>query len=98
MYGKLKPLYEEIRKISRSLTGRERRRRAGRKISLSFCGGPHNPAPVRHGWRWGKDPMDVQFAPWRMAYIKGEKPKGCVFCKEEARDDELCSGRGRPAS
>ncbi len=38
--------------------------------------------------------MDVQFAPWRMAYIKGEKPKGCVFCREEARDDELLIWEG----
>lgn len=38
--------------------------------------------------------MDVQFAPWRMAYIKGEKPKGCVFCKEEERDDELLLWEG----
>ncbi|PKN35780.1 MAG: HIT family hydrolase [Deltaproteobacteria bacterium HGW-Deltaproteobacteria-19] len=38
--------------------------------------------------------MDVQFAPWRMAYIKGEKAKGCVFCKEEAREDDLLLWEG----
>jgi ATP adenylyltransferase len=25
--------------------------------------------------------METIFAPWRMDYIKGEKPDGCVFCK-----------------
>ena len=24
--------------------------------------------------------MDVIWAPWRMAYIDGEKPEGCIFC------------------
>lgn len=38
--------------------------------------------------------MDIQFAPWRMAYIKGEKATGCVFCKEEARDDDLLLWEG----
>lgn len=32
--------------------------------------------------------MDTIFAPWRMAYIKGEKPDGCVFCKCSVRCDE----------
>ncbi len=29
------------------------------------------------------------YAPWRMEYIKGEKPKGCIFCKGSIRDDEF---------
>jgi ATP adenylyltransferase len=24
--------------------------------------------------------MDVLWAPWRMEFIKGEKPQGCIFC------------------
>ena len=32
--------------------------------------------------------MDTIFAPWRMEYIKGEKPAGCVFCKCSGRCDE----------
>lgn len=38
--------------------------------------------------------MDVRFAPWRMAYIKGEKRTGCVFCKDEAREDDLLLWEG----
>lgn len=32
--------------------------------------------------------MEAIFAPWRMEYIKGEKPEGCVFCKCSIRCDE----------
>jgi ATP adenylyltransferase len=32
--------------------------------------------------------METIFAPWRMEYIKGEKPDGCVFCKCSIRCDE----------
>lgn len=32
--------------------------------------------------------MKSIYAPWRMAYIKGEKVEGCVFCKESVRDDQ----------
>lgn len=42
--------------------------------------------------------MDTMFAPWRMDYIKGEKPEGCVFCKTSIRaldyviyDGKTCS-------
>jgi ATP adenylyltransferase len=38
--------------------------------------------------------MDVRFASWRMAYIKGEKPQGCVFCKSGARQDDLLLWEG----
>ena len=32
--------------------------------------------------------MDVLWAPWRMEYILGEKPDGCIFCmKPEEKDD-----------
>ena len=33
--------------------------------------------------------MKSLFAPWRMEYLKGEKQKGCVFCKSSIRDDDL---------
>jgi ATP adenylyltransferase len=40
--------------------------------------------------------MDTIFAPWRSAYIRGEKPTGCVLCKDDAREDGLvlCEGKG----
>jgi ATP adenylyltransferase len=38
--------------------------------------------------------MDTVFAPWRSAYIRGEKPAGCVLCRDAAREDGLvlCEG------
>jgi ATP adenylyltransferase len=39
--------------------------------------------------------MDTIFAPWRMEYIKGEKPAGCVFCKCSIRSDEYLIYEGR---
>jgi len=33
--------------------------------------------------------MDVVFAPHRMDYLKSDKKKGCVFCKDDQRDDAL---------
>ena len=34
--------------------------------------------------------MKYLWAPWRMQYIEGEKPKGCIFCEKpkEQRDRE----------
>jgi len=40
------------------------------------------------------EPMEVRFAPWRMAYIKGKKVKGCVFCRGEALSDDLLVWEG----
>ncbi|MFH1911473.1 MAG: HIT domain-containing protein [Pseudomonadota bacterium] len=39
--------------------------------------------------------MDVIFAPWRMAYIRGEKPAGCILCRDSLREEELvvCEGK-----
>ena len=39
--------------------------------------------------------MERIFAPWRMDYIRGEKPAGCVLCPDSARGDELvvCEGK-----
>ena len=39
--------------------------------------------------------MDLIFAPWRMAYIRGEKPAGCVLCRDSLRGKELvvCEGK-----
>ena len=28
---------------------------------------------------------DLLYAPWRMAYILGDKPQGCIFCEYPAR-------------
>ena len=39
--------------------------------------------------------MDTIFAPWRMEYIKGEKPEGCVFCKCSIRCDEYVVYEGK---
>ena len=41
--------------------------------------------------------MRAIYAPWRMAYIKGEKIEGCVFCKESVRDDKFVLFDGRTA-
>ena len=39
--------------------------------------------------------MERIFAPWRMEYIKGEKPNGCVFCKSSIRCDEYLLHEGK---
>ena len=39
--------------------------------------------------------MDTIFAPWRMEYIKGEKPEGCVFCKCSIRCDDYIIYEGK---
>ena len=41
--------------------------------------------------------MDRIFAPWRMKYIKGEKPDGCVFCKLSIRCEEYIIYEGKTA-
>jgi len=33
--------------------------------------------------------MEIIFAPWREAYIKGQKPAGCVLCRDSSCNDEL---------
>jgi ATP adenylyltransferase len=43
---------------------------------------------------------DVVWAPWRMAYILGDKPAGCIFCEKiRAQDDaqNLILWRGHTA-
>lgn len=39
--------------------------------------------------------MERMFAPWRTAYIRGEKPEGCVLCRDSMRQAELvvCEGK-----
>ncbi len=39
--------------------------------------------------------MEKIFAPWRIEYIKGTKPKGCVLCRGELRDDKLVVYEGK---
>jgi ATP adenylyltransferase len=39
--------------------------------------------------------MEKILAPWRMEYIKGEKPEGCVFCKCSSRCDEYVIYEGK---
>jgi ATP adenylyltransferase len=41
--------------------------------------------------------METIFAPWRMDYIKGEKPDGCVFCKCSIRCDDYILFEGKTA-
>lgn len=39
--------------------------------------------------------MDRISAPWRMEYIKGQKPAGCIFCEDSLRSDELLLYQGK---
>lgn len=39
--------------------------------------------------------MEKIFAPWRMDYIKGEKPPGCVLCRDSSRDNDLVVHDGK---
>ena len=39
--------------------------------------------------------MKTIFAPWRMEYIRGEKPEGCIFCQDSLRTDELILFEGQ---
>ncbi|PKN64066.1 MAG: HIT family hydrolase [Deltaproteobacteria bacterium HGW-Deltaproteobacteria-10] len=39
--------------------------------------------------------MDTIYAPWRMEYIKSEKPDGCVFCKCSIRCDDFLIYEGK---
>ena len=32
--------------------------------------------------------MEIKFTPWRMPYIKGPHPKGCVLCQAPAENDD----------
>jgi ATP adenylyltransferase len=41
--------------------------------------------------------MDTIFAPWRVAYIRGEKSAGCVLCRDSMRGDELVVFEGKSA-
>lgn len=41
--------------------------------------------------------METIFAPWRSAYIRGEKPAGCVLCKDAAREEGLVLCEGKSA-
>ena len=37
--------------------------------------------------------MDALWAPWRMDFIKGERPEGCIFCLFPAEEGEECDRR-----
>jgi ATP adenylyltransferase len=41
--------------------------------------------------------MDTIFAPWRMAYIRAERPPGCVLCQDCLRGEELVLCEGKSA-
>jgi ATP adenylyltransferase len=41
--------------------------------------------------------MEKIYAPWRMAYIKSEKPAGCIFCRDSIRSDNLVLFEGKAA-
>lgn len=39
--------------------------------------------------------MNTIFAPWRSAYIRGEKQAGCVLCRDSQRGEELVVSEGK---
>ena len=39
--------------------------------------------------------MEKLYAPWRMEFIKSNKPDGCIFCKDSIRCDELVLFEGK---
>jgi ATP adenylyltransferase len=41
--------------------------------------------------------MQTIYAPWRMTYIKGSKPDGCIFCRDSIRDGEFVLFDGKTA-
>lgn len=41
--------------------------------------------------------MDVLYAPWRGDYVRAEKVKGCIFCRESLRSDQYLLLEGRTA-
>ncbi len=41
--------------------------------------------------------MEKIYAPWRMEFIKGKKPEGCIFCRESIRCNELVLFEGKTA-
>jgi ATP adenylyltransferase len=41
--------------------------------------------------------MQSIYAPWRMTYIKSDKPGGCVFCRDSIREDDFVLYEGKTA-
>ena len=41
--------------------------------------------------------MKAIYAPWRMTYLKADKPNGCVFCKDSLRQEDLILLEGKTA-
>ncbi len=41
--------------------------------------------------------MKAIYAPWRMCYLKSDKPDGCVFCKDSLRQEDLILLEGKTA-
>jgi len=41
--------------------------------------------------------MEKIYAPWRMEFIRGKKPAGCIFCRESLRSDDLVLFEGDTA-
>jgi ATP adenylyltransferase len=41
--------------------------------------------------------MKSMYAPWRMPYLKADKPEGCVFCKDAGREDDFMVFEGKRA-
>jgi ATP adenylyltransferase len=39
--------------------------------------------------------METIFAPWRMAYIRGDKADGCVLCRDSLRGESLVVSEGK---
>lgn len=45
----------------------------------------------------GQIGMEAIYAPWRSSYIRGQKPKGCIFCQSSLRDDHFLLWEGKTA-
>ncbi len=41
--------------------------------------------------------MEHVFAPWRIEYIKGRKPEGCILCRDSGLDRTLVVHEGKTA-
>jgi ATP adenylyltransferase len=60
---------------------------------------------MRGSWRERCGPVIVRtegmmqsiYAPWRMTYITGCKPDGCVFCRDSIRQDDFILYEGKTA-
>jgi ATP adenylyltransferase len=38
--------------------------------------------------QWGREDMQIIWAPWRMEYIRMQKPEGCILCDKPKEDND----------